>query len=544
MSRVDRLEKGREAYAKHEWRDAYAFLSFADLETPLGGIDLAMLAESAFLLGGEARSLEILERAYEQHATMQLPISAARFAFWIGFRLQLAGDSALADVWYSRARRQLEACAPCAAHGLPFVALGYSLMVAGDAAAANVHFVKAFEIGTRFGDRDLIALGLHYRGLSSIRSGQSAVGMALLGESVEAVAGSTSSPVVTGGILCSALAGCEETMDVLRAERWSTALTDWRASQPSMIAFRAESMAHRVSLMQLRGAWRDALDLLTPLIQWLDDRSDRPAAGLAYYQRGELHRLRGEHEAAYAAYREATSRGHKPQPGLAQLVLAQGDIEKAAEEIHRLLVQTTSRSQRSLMLAASVDILLAAGEVSDARTCAEELLKVDAELRTPLSYACSTHAIGAVLLCEDKPQQSLVALRDAMTTWKELGARYYGARALVLVAAAHRELGDEAAVKAELIAAADAFDELGAATDRLHAEKFYRRNAKTYDPFLTSRHMDVLRLLALGLSNTAISESLAMSAPAVAREVTAIFYQLRVVSRTHAVKQARRHGLL
>jgi DNA-binding CsgD family transcriptional regulator len=544
MSRVDRLEKGRKAYAKHEWRDAYAFLSFADLETPLGGIDLAMLAESAFLLGGEARSLEILERAYEQHATLQLPISAARFAFWIGFRLQLAGDSALADVWHSRARRQLEACAPCAAHGLPFLALGYSLMVAGDPAAAHVQFVKAFEIGTRFGDRDLIALGLHYRGLSSIRSGQPAVGMALLGESVEVIAGSTSSPVVTGGIFCSALTGCEETMDVLRADRWSTAVTVWRDSQPSMIAFRAESLAHRVSLMQLRGAWRDALDLLTPLIQWLDDRSDRPAAGLAYYQRGELHRLRGEHEAAHAAYREAAARGHKPQPGLSQLLLAQGFIEKAAEEIHRLLVQTTSRSQRSLMLPASVDILLAAGEVSDARMCAEELLKVDAELRTPLSYAFSTHAIGAVLLCEDKPQQSLAALRDARTTWEELGARYNAARTRVLTAAAHRELGDEEAVKAELIAAADAFDTLGAAADRLHAEEFYRRNAKAHEPFLTSRQMDVLRLLALGLSNTAISESLAMSAPAVAKEVRAIFYQLQVVSRTHAARQARRRGLI
>jgi hypothetical protein len=56
MSRVDRLEKGRKASAKHEWRDAYAFLSFADLEIPLGGADLAMLAESAVLLGGDARA--------------------------------------------------------------------------------------------------------------------------------------------------------------------------------------------------------------------------------------------------------------------------------------------------------------------------------------------------------------------------------------------------------------------------------------------------------------------------------------------------------
>lgn len=195
------------------------------------------------------------------------------------------------------------------------------------------------------------------------------------------------------------------------------------------------------------------------------------------------------------------------------------------------------------MLPASVDILLAAGDVSEARACAEELSKLDAELRTPLSYASSTNAIGAVLLCEDKPQQSLVALRNAMTTWEELGARYHAAKARVLIAAAHRELGNEAAVKSELIAAAHSFHVLGAATDRLHAEEFYRRNAKPEEVFLTPRQLDVLRLLALGMSNTAIAESLAMSAPVVAKAIKTIFYQLRVLTREQAAERARKLGL-
>ncbi|HEY7861553.1 MAG TPA: LuxR C-terminal-related transcriptional regulator, partial [Gemmatimonadaceae bacterium] len=388
------------------------------------------------------------------------------------------------------------------------------------------------------------ALARHYQGRAKLRSGQIAQGMAFLDESVAAISTGASSSVVTGGIFCSALDACDEAMDIRRADRWTSAFRQWRVTQPSMIAFRTEALAHRVSLMLLRGAWRDALDELTTLIQWLDERSDRPAAGLAYYQRGELHRLRGEHDAAHAAYLEALKRGHKPQPGLAQLLLAQGEIVSAAEETRRLLAQTTLQPNRSRVLLASVEILLAAGDVSDARACAEELSELDAKLRTPLSYATSTHAIGAVLLCEDKPQPSLVALRDAMTTWSEIGARYHAARARVLIAAAHRELGEEAAVKSELTAAAQSFDVLGAAADRLHAEEFYRRGANADDPFLTARQLDVLRLLALGMSNLAISESLALSAQAVAKDVTSVFYQLRVLTREEVAKKARDRGLL
>ena len=49
---------------------------------------------------------------------------------------------------------------------------------------------------------------------------------------------------------------------------------------------------------------------------------NRAATGQALYQQGELHRLRGDSEAAEAAYREASQFGREPQPGLALLRLA------------------------------------------------------------------------------------------------------------------------------------------------------------------------------------------------------------------------------
>lgn len=98
VSRIDRLNRGRLAHAKHEWREAYAYLSFADFESPMGGVDLAMLAETAYMLGSTMRCLELFERAYQAHIGHELPFAAARCAFWIGTRLQLDGDAVLGEV--------------------------------------------------------------------------------------------------------------------------------------------------------------------------------------------------------------------------------------------------------------------------------------------------------------------------------------------------------------------------------------------------------------------------------------------------------------
>lgn len=544
MNRRDCLYRGRRAYSKGEWQSAYAYLSFADLEAPLSAVHLTMLSECAYLLGGEAQSLEILERAYHTQLRTELPPAAARTAFWIGFRLQLSGDGVLGEVWLARARHHLEECVPCASHGLLFLSAGCSCMSIGNFAVAHEAFLKASEVGMRFGDLGLVALAKHYQGRARIRAGQPDEGMALLDESMASIAQPMTSPIIVGGIFCSALDACGETMDIRRADQWTAAFTTWRDSNPSMVAFRAESLAYRVALMQLRGAWRDALDEIASILEWLDSLSTPAAAGLAYYQRGELYRLRGEHDAASIAYQEAAKRDHKPQPGLAQLWLAQGQIEKASEEIRRLLVQATQRPQRARILVASVEILLAGDHVPEARACAEELSRLDAALRTPLSYAVSAHAIGAVLLCEDRPKQAIVALRDAMTAWSELGARYHAAKARVLIAAAHRELGDEVAAKAELLTSAHAFDALGAAADRAHAEDFYRRKANPDDTFLTARQIDVLRLLALGMSDAAIAESLGMTDAVIAKEVIAIFQQLHVLTREQAAERARARGLI
>ena len=108
---------------------------------------------------------------------------------------------------------------------------------------------------------------------------------------------------------------------------------------------------------------------------------------------------------------------------------------------------------RSNLLAAYVEIMLAAGDVAAARVAADELSAIAGDLGAPLLGAMAAHAQGAVLLGEGDPPAALAALRRAWTAWQELEAPYEAARVRVLVGLACRELGDQEGAEMELDAA-------------------------------------------------------------------------------------------
>ena len=168
----------------------------------------------------------------------------------------------------------------------------------------------------------------------------------------------------------------------------------------------------------------------------------RPAVGMAFYQQAELHRLRGEFAEAENAYRQADQWGREPQPGLAMLRLAQGQVDAAAVAIRRVVDEANVRVARSQVLAAFVEIMLAAHDLGAARAAADELAQIADDLGAPLLHAVAGHATGAVLLGEGDAGAALVVLRRAWAAWRELDAPYEAARVRVLIGLACRELGD------------------------------------------------------------------------------------------------------
>jgi len=331
--------------------------------------------------------------------------------------------------------------------------------------------------------------------------------------------------------------------EVRRAREWTAALTRWCKGQPDLMAFTGRCLVHRAEILQLNGAWPDALEEAQMARQRFADTMNESKVGLALYRQAELRRLSGDFDAAEEAYREASCYGWEPQPGLAQLRLAQGRKDAASSTIHRVLSETADPLRRAGLLPASIEIVLATGDLEEARSACFELEAIAEQYESAMLAAMVAYARGAVHLAEGDFQAALVALRGASDAWQGLEVPYEVARTRVLVGLACRALGDEDAATLELEAARAAFERLGATPDIARVDALGDKVADDMHG-LTSRELEVLRLVASGKGNKEIASALVISEHTVARHVQNIFAKLDVSSRTAAGAFAYEHDLV
>jgi len=537
------LERARDAYRRHAWAAAHSAFTRADRRAALGASDLEALANSAYMVGRDDVYLKALERAHQAHLEARDALRSARCAFWIGLRQAFRGEMAQASGWFGRAERLIGGERACAERGYLLLPAAEQHLSSGNEEGAYSVAAEAAAIAERCGEPDLSAIARHLQGRARLQQGRVQEGLALLDEVMVAVAANELSPLTTGLMYCSVVQGCQMVHALERAREWTAALSRWCDEQPEMLAFTGACRLHRAELLELSGAWSEAIEEARRAYERAAELNASTAAA-ALYQEGEVRRLKGEPALAEQAYRSASLKGFDPQPGLSLLLLAQGQTEAAASAARRVLATTTDRFQRARILPACTEILLAAGDLEAARKACFELGEIAKTIDTDVLHAMAAHAQGAVALAGGGAESALLSLRRAAQLWQRVGAPYATARARVLLGMACRDLGDCAGAELEFDAAKAEFQRLGAAPDLTRVEALSTRRPRQRAHGLTERELEVLRLIATGKTNKAIAETLCLSEKTVERHVSNVFSKLGVPSRAAATAYAYEHRLI
>jgi tetratricopeptide (TPR) repeat protein len=470
LSGATLLERARAAVARGDWPQAYDLLEEADASTPLSGPDLALLADTAYVAGHLDVTIHAWERAYTASLAAADRVSAAGAAVRVAMHL-LFDTALMAPVrgWVTRAEHLLEGHDETPVHAWLAVVRGYERLLSGDFESARQWARKAVEIGAEH-DPAAAAIGRVAEARSLILTGDVSHGLALLNEAGVAAVSGELAPLFTGVVYCELVCALHALAQYDLAEEWTAAMERWHHGQP-VGSVHGRCRVHRAEILRLRGSCPDAeqevllaCDELRPYL--------RRELGWPLTELGRIRLRRGDIQGAEEAFLAAYEVGWDPQPGLALVRLAQGDVARAAASIRDALEHPANvpskewppktELRRAPLLEAQVEIEIAAGDLARARAAATELESVAAVFESRALSAGAVLARARLRLAEGDTSGARQDFEDAARRWHDIGAPYETALARMGLGRAYWLEGNEERARLEFQAAQAGFERAGA----------------------------------------------------------------------------------
>lgn len=426
-----------DAASRGDWAEAFAAFMDADAEGLLGPTDLPVLGEVAYAAGHLDVTVEAWERAHAAYMKEENHVAAAGAAVRVAMHL-LFDTALMAPVrgWLGRAERLLEGQAETSAHAWFSAVRTYERILTGDLENARDWATRAVEVGSRC-DPAAHAIGRVAEARLLIMDGDVPRGLALLDEVGVATVSGDLDPLSTGIVFCELVCALQGLAQYDVAEEWTEAMERWCKTN-AIGSVHGRCRVHRAEILRLRGSWneaeREALGACDELRPYL-----RREMGWPLCELGRIRLRKGDLEGAEQALQAADRAGWDPQPGLALVRLAQGDLASAAASIRAALerpLRVPSKElppdtdlQRAPLLEAQVEIEVAAGNLERARSAVDELELVAARFQSKALVAGATLARGRVRLAAGDAADAERLCSEAARLWSEVGAPYEAALA-------------------------------------------------------------------------------------------------------------------
>jgi DNA-binding CsgD family transcriptional regulator len=532
---------GRDALARCAWTEARSAFEAA-LEAGETPEALEGLSWAAWWTGDGEAMFAARERAYRGYHARGDRRAAARMAMWLGTdSVDFRGELAVAGGWLARARRLLDGAEESLEHGWLWVHEAEQLIAAEDTRSARELGRRAAELGRRLGSTGLEMMGLAVEGLALVTEGEVESGLRGLDEAAAAaLAGEFEELPYVSFACCFVIYACERVRDYDRAAQWCGRAIAF-ARRADLEGLNRLCRAHHAGVLIWRGVWDEAEAELTAARDAL--AVSRPAlASEAVVRLAELRRRQGRLDETEELLDQVE--GH-PLALLcrAELCLDRADGPLARDLVERALRETPerSRTQRAAALEIAVRVHAAEGDAAAAARALEELRAVAAAVPGEPLRACAALSAGVAEAAAGDLEAARRSFEDAAYRFQRCGAPFEVGRARITLAEVLSRLGRPAHAAAQAEAAAVVLERIGA---RREADRARRLGPPARRGPLTRREAEVLRLVASGRSDREIAAELVLSEHTVHRHMANVLGKLRCPSRSAAVADALRRGLI